>query len=107
MINKVILVGKIQEDATAKQTANDKLMTRVVVRTTDSYKKDGETKYDNEYHNCKIYGDWPIKTGLVEKLVKGVEVYVEGKLTTYQYVDAKTKQERYTTEIIIDTIRIV
>ncbi len=106
MINKVILIGKLQEDAATKATTNDKQMTKLVVRTSESYKKDGETKWQNEYHNCKLFGDWVISTGLIDRLKKDTDVYIEGKLSTYSYED-KNGQTRYMTEIIIETIRIV
>ena len=83
MINKVILIGKLQDDAATKATTNDKQMTKLVVRTSESYKKDGETKWQNEYHNCKLFGDWVVSTGLIDRLKKDVDVYVEGKLHTH------------------------
>lgn len=106
MINKVILVGKLQNDAELKQTSNGKAMTRLTVRTTESFKKDGETQYDNQYHNVKIFGDWVQSTGLIDRLIKDTEVYVEGKLSTYKY-ENKLGVEVYTTEIIVETIRIL
>lgn len=107
MINKVILVGKLQDDATSKQTTNNQHMTRFTVRTSEAFKKGGETQYDNQYHNCKVFGDWLIKANLIERLVKGAEVYVEGKLSTYQYEDPKTNQTKYVVEIIVETLRLL
>jgi single-strand DNA-binding protein len=106
MINKVILIGKLQEDAATKTTTNDKQMTKLVVRTSENYKKDGETKWQNEYHNCKLFGEWVVSTGLIDRLKKDTDVYVEGKLTSYSYED-KNGQTRYMTEIIVETLRIV
>lgn len=107
MINKVILVGKLQDDATSKQTTNNQQMTRFTVRTSEAFKKNGETVYDNQYHNCKLFGDWVIKANLLERLVKGTEVYVEGKLSTYTYEDPKTNTTKHLVEIIVETLRLL
>ena len=106
MVNKVILVGKLQYNAECKQTSNGHLATRLVVRTTESYKRDGETQYDNQYHNVKIFGDWVQSTGLLDRLNKDCEVYVEGKLSSYKYTN-KQGNEVNAIEIICETIRII
>lgn len=107
MINKVILVGKLQDDATSKQTTNNQHMTRFTVRTSESYKKDGETQYENQYHNCKVFGEWVVKANLIERLAKDAEVYVEGKLSTYTYEDPNTGMKKQLVEIIVETLRLL
>ena len=99
-INKVILVGNLGKDPEVKSFEGGAKVARFTVATTESYKDrtTGERKDVTEWHNVVC---WRNLADIAEKfLVKGKQVYVEGRLRTRSWDDNGTK--RYVTEINMD-----
>jgi single-strand DNA-binding protein len=105
MINKVILLGNIGKDPDVNYIQPDVAVAKFPLATDESFKrKDGEWENRSTWHNIVA---WRYTAQYAEKNIrKGQLVYVEGKIQTRKYED-KNGQERYITEIIANTIRIL
>ncbi len=105
MINKVILVGNIGKDPEVNYIKPDVAVAKFSLATDESFKrKDGEWEKRSTWH--KIVA-WRYTAQYVENNIrKGQLVFVEGKIQTRKYED-KNGQERYITEIVANTIRIL
>ena len=104
MINKVILVGNLGNDPEVRHLETT-VVARLSVATNENYKdKSGEWQKITEWHNVVA---WRALAENVERnYKKGMQVYVEGKLTTRKWQD-KDGNDRYTTEVVANTLRIL
>ena len=105
-VNKVIIVGNLGRDPETRYMPNGDAVTNVAVATTESWKdkNTGEKKELTEWHRVTFYRKLAEIAG--QYLKKGSQVYVEGKLQTRKWTD-KEGVERYTTEIIADTMQML
>ena len=105
-INKVIIVGNLGKDPDVDFLTNGGQVTNISVATTDR-KKDKQTgEYQDltEWHRISFFGKLAEIAG--RYLVKGSQVYVEGRLRTRKYTD-KSGIERSATEIIADQMQML
>jgi single-strand DNA-binding protein len=81
-------------------------MTNIAVATTDKWKDTptGEKKEATEWHRISAFGKLAEICG--EYLRKGSQVYIEGSLRTRKWQD-KEGQDRYTTEVRADQMRML
>ncbi len=101
-VNKVILVGNLGKDAELKRTPGGSAVTTLSLATTDVYTdRDGQRQEKTEWHRVVVWGK--TAESLSEYLVKGKQIYVEGRLQTRSW-DDKDGNKRYTTEIRSDRI---
>ena len=105
-VNKVIIVGNLGRDPETRYMPNGDAVTNVTVATTESWKdkNSGEKKELTEWHRITFYRKLAEIAG--QYLKKGSQVYVEGRLQTRKWTD-KDGVERYTTEIIADTMQML
>jgi len=105
-VNKVILVGNLGRDPETRYMPSGDAITNITVATTDTWKDkaSGEKKEATEWHRVAFFGKLAEIAG--QYLKKGSQVYVEGKLRTRKWQD-KEGQDRYTTEIIADTMQML
>lgn len=102
-VNRVILLGRLGRDPKTSD-AQGLAICRLALATTRRYKgRDGEKKEETEWHDVVVFG----KTAEVAQqyLVKGSEVYIEGRLHTRKYTD-KQGVERYATEVICESLQL-
>ncbi|MCH7746781.1 MAG: single-stranded DNA-binding protein [Acidobacteria bacterium] len=102
-VNKVILVGNLGRDAEIRRTPGGVAVTTISVATTEVWtdKSSGERKDRTEWHRVVI---WDKTAESLEKyLLKGRQVYVEGKLQTRKWQD-RDGNDKFTTEIRSDRI---
>ena len=100
-VNKVILLGRLGRDPKTSD-AQGLAICRLALATTRRYKgRDG--KEETEWHNVVVFG----KTAEVAQqyLVKGSEVYIEGRLHTRKYT-GKDGIERYATEVVCESLQL-
>lgn len=104
MINKVILVGNLGNDPEVRHLETS-VVAKLSVATNENYKdKSGEWQKITEWHNVVA---WRALAENVERnYKKGMQVYVEGKLTTRKWQD-KDGNDRYSTEVVASTMRIL
>ena len=101
-VNKVILVGNLGRDAELRYTASGAPVATVNMATTEVWNdKSGQRQERTEWHRVVLWGR--TAESLNEYLVKGKQIYVEGRLQTRQWED-KDGQKRYTTEIRGDRV---
>jgi single-strand DNA-binding protein len=105
-VNKVIIVGNLGRDPETRYMPNGEAVTNVAVATTESWKdkNTGEKKELTEWHRITFYRKLAEIAG--QYLKKGSQVYVEGRLQTRKWTD-KESVERYTTEIIADSMQML
>ena len=101
-LNKVLLIGRLGTDPEIKQMVNGKSVARFSLATSNTWKdkNTGEKKEKTEWHRVVIFNEGLVN--VVQQYVKkGAQVYIEGQLTTRKWTDAKTGQDKYSTEIIL------
>jgi len=105
-INKVILVGNLGRDPETRYMPDGGAVTNVSIATTDTWKDktSGEKKEATEWHRVVFFNRLAEIAG--EYLKKGSQVYVEGRLRTRKWQD-KEGQDKYTTEIVCDTMQML
>ena len=105
-INKVIIVGNLGRDPESRYMPSGEQVTSIAVATTDRWrdKASGEQREATEWHRVSFFGKLAEIAG--QYLKKGSQVYVEGRLRTRKYTD-REGIERYTTEIIADTMQML
>lgn len=105
-VNKVIIIGNLGRDPETRYMPNGEAVTNITVATTESWKDkaSGEKKELTEWHRITFYRKLAEIAG--QYLKKGSQVYVEGRLQTRKWTD-KDGIERYTTEIIADSMQML
>jgi len=104
-VNKAIIVGNLGKDPEVRFLPNGDAVCNFSVATTESWKdKDGKKNEKTEWHNIVLFRKLAEIAG--EYLKKGRPVYLEGRLQTRKWQD-KEGQERYTTEIVADTMQML
>lgn len=101
-INKVILIGNLGQDPEVRYMPSGGTVTNITLATSETWKdkQTGEQKERTEWHRVVFMGKLAEVAG--EYLKKGSQVYVEGKLQTRKWQD-QSGQERYTTEVLVDS----
>jgi single-strand DNA-binding protein len=104
-INKVILVGNVGKDPDVRYLDNGVVKCSFSLATSESYKnKAGEKVTNTEWHNIVI---WRELAKTAEAYVKkGMQLYIEGKISTRSYQDKDGIQRRIT-EITADTFQML
>ncbi len=102
-VNKVIIVGNLGRDAEIRRTQGGTAVSTLSLATTESWtdKSSGERQERTEWHRVVLWGK--TAESLEPYLLKGRQVYVEGKLQTRKWQD-RDGNEKYTTEIRSDRI---
>jgi len=105
-VNKVILVGNLGRDPETRYMPNGEAVTNCTLATTDTWKDktSGEKKEATEWHRVVFFRRLAEIAG--QYLKKGSQVYIEGSLKTRKWTD-KDGQERYTTEIVADSMQML
>jgi single-strand DNA-binding protein len=98
-VNKVILVGNLGKDAETKFTTSGTSVTNFSLATARRWKDQasGEWKEKTDWHRI-VY--WRAEN-VANYLLKGKQVYVEGRLETRTY-DDKDGKKVYTTEVVCE-----
>ena len=101
-VNKVILVGNLGRDAELRYTPGGAAVAKFSLATTEVWTdKSGSRQERTEWHNIDLWGKQA--ESLAEYLVKGKQVYVEGRLQTDEYND-KEGVKRKSTRVRCDRV---
>jgi single-strand DNA-binding protein len=101
-VNKVILVGNLGRDAELRYTPGGAAVAKFSIATTEMWNdKAGQRQERTEWHNIDLWGKQA--ETLSEYLVKGKQVYVEGRLQTDEYTD-KEGVKRKSTKVRCDRV---
>jgi single-strand DNA-binding protein len=106
-VNKVILVGNLGRDPEMRYTPNGLAVANITVATSESWKdkQSGESQEKTEWHKVVLFSRLAEIAG--EYLKKGSKIYLEGRLQTRKWQDKTSGQDRYTTEIIGDSLQML
>ena len=103
-VNKVILVGNLGRDAEVRFTPSGAAVANFSIATTEVWNdKSGQKQEKTEWHKVVLWGK--AAESLKDYLVKGKQIYVEGRLETRKW--EKDGVERYTTEVKADKITLL
>jgi len=101
-VNKVILVGNLGRDAELRYTPGGAAVAKFSLATTETWNdKSGQRQERTEWHTIDLWGKQA--ESLSEYLVKGKQVYVEGRLQTDEYTD-KEGNKRKSTKVRCDRV---
>jgi single-strand DNA-binding protein len=104
-VNKVILIGNLGRDAEVRFTPGGQPVASLNLATTEQWTdREGQKQEKTEWHKIVLWGKQA--ESLQQYLVKGKQIYVEGRLQTRQW-DDKEGVKRYTTEIKADRITLL
>lgn len=97
-INKVTLIGNLGADPEYKILDNGTHIANLNIATSEKWKdKEGKDKEQTEWHKVTVFGK--LAEIAADYLKRGSRVYIEGSLSTQEYVDKKDNIKRWTTTI--------
>jgi single-strand DNA-binding protein len=100
-VNKVILVGHLGKDAETKFTPSGVAKTTFSIATSRRWKdqQSGDWKEETDWHNIVLWRS----ENVANYLLKGKQIYVEGRLSTRSY-DDKDGNKKWITEVVADDV---
>ena len=97
-LNKVLLIGNLTRDPEIRYSKSGTAVANFSIATNESWRdQQGQKQERVEFHSLVAFGKQAEVLG--KYLVKGSQIYVEGKLQTRQY--EKDGQAHYATEIVV------
>lgn len=105
-LNQVQLIGNLGNDPEMRFMPDSTAVANLSIATTDRWKdkNTGEQKDKTEWHRVVFFGRQAEIAG--EYLKKGAQVYISGALRTRKWQDQQG-QDRYTTEIVGDNMKML
>lgn len=100
-VNKVILIGHLGKDAETTYTPGGVARSRFTVATNRRWKdqQSGDWKEETDWSTVVLWRG----ENVANYLLKGKQVYVEGRLRNYSY-DDKDGRKVYSTEVVADDV---
>ena len=100
-VNKVILLGNLGKDAETKFTPSGVAKTTFAIATSRRWqdKQSNEWKEETTWHNVVLWRS----ENVAQYLLKGKQVYVEGRLDHRSWEDPQG-QKKYFTEVVADDV---
>ena len=104
-VNKVILIGNLGADPEVRYTPKGTAVATFTLATNERWvTKDNEEGKRTQWHRIVAWGK--LAERCKDYLVKGKQVYVEGRLQTRSWED-QDGQKRYRTEIVANTMLLL
>ena len=105
-VNKVILVGNLGRDAEVRYTQGGTAVATLNMATTEVWndKQSGQRQERTEWHRVVVWGRQA--ETLQEYLLRGRQIYVEGRLQTREW-EGQDGQKRYTTEVVAQDVQFL
>ena len=104
-VNKVILIGNLGANPEMRFTQGGQPIANLRLATTERWTdKSGQKQEATEWHRVVLFGKTAEIAG--QYLVKGRQVYIEGRIRTRQWQDQQG-QKRYTTEIVATNMTLL
>ena len=106
-VNKVILIGNLGKDPEVRYTPTGLAVANITMATTEAWKdkQTGANQEKTEWHRIVFYSRLAEIAG--EYLRKGSKIFIEGRLQTRKWQDKTSGQDKYTTEIIADSMQML
>ncbi len=97
-LNKVMLIGNLGRDAETRHTPSGAAVTNFSIATARRIKdQSGEWRDETDWHDIVLWRG----ENVAPYLLKGTQVYVEGRLQTRSWED-QSGQKKYRTEVVVD-----
>jgi single-strand DNA-binding protein len=97
-VNKCILIGRLGKDPETRFSPSGAAVCNITIATSRKWKdKEGQPQEETEWSRVVAYDKLAEIIG--KYLVKGSQVYIEGRLKTRKWTD-KQGVDKYTTEIV-------
>ena len=104
-LNKVLLIGNLAADSELKVTQNGTPVLKFRMGCSESYTdKAGAKQQKTEWVSCVLWGK--VGESLHRYMLKGKQVFVEGRLQTTSWED-KDGTKRYKTEVNVSSITLL
>ena len=105
-VNKAIILGNLGNDPEMRYMPNGEPVANISIATSETWndKNTGEKREKTEWHRVVAYRRTAEIIGQYTR--KGSKLYVEGKLQTRKWTD-NNGVDRYTTEIIADSVQLL
>ena len=105
-VNLVIILGNLGNDPEMRYMPNGEPVANLSIATSETWidKNTGEKREKTEWHRIVAYRKTAEIIGQYTR--KGSKLYVEGKLQTRKWTD-NSGVDRYTTEIIADSVQLL
>lgn len=105
-VNKVTLIGNLGADPERRYTQSGNAVANFNVATNEHWTdKSGQAHDRTEWHRIVVFGR--LAELCSEHLVKGRQVYIEGRLQTRAWEDKVAGIKRYTTEVVARTVQFL
>jgi len=103
-LNKVLAIGNLGRDPEMRYTTSGKAVASFSIACSESWKdKEGNKQERTEWLNCSAFDKLAEICG--KYLVKGKQVYIEGRLQTDKY--EKDGQTRYSTKVVLSDMKML
>jgi single-strand DNA-binding protein len=97
-LNKVMLIGNLGRDAETRHTPSGVAVTNFSIATARRIKdQSGEWRDETDWHDIVLWRG----ENVAPYLLKGTQVYIEGRLQTRSW-DDQSGQKKYRTEVVVD-----
>src|SRR5207245_10418805 len=104
-VNKVILIGNLGANPELRYTPGGQAVANLRIATTERWTdKSGQRQQSTEWHRVVLWGKQGGVAG--QYLVKGRQVYIEGRIRTRQWQDQQG-QKRFSTEIVAQNMPLI
>ena len=105
MLNMTQIIGHLGRDPEIRYTPEGTAVANLAVATNETWKdKDGSKQERTEWHRVVLFGK--VAEIAAQFLKKGSLVYLQGRLQTRKW-QGDDGQDRYTTEIVADRMRVL
>ena len=104
-VNKVILLGNLGKDAELNYLPSGQAVSKFTLATGRRFKdKSGELQDQTEWHNIVVWGK--TAENLTQYLLKGRQVYVEGRIHSRTW-EGRDGSKHFTTDIVANDVVLV
>ncbi|TLU87696.1 MAG: single-stranded DNA-binding protein [Chlorobium sp.] len=105
-LNKVMLIGHLGNDPELRTTSSGQSVANFTLATNENFKdSNGNLQERTEWHRIITWGK--LAEICNQYLKKGRQVYIEGRLQTRSWDDAKSGEKKYTTEIVCSDMQML
>lgn len=105
-LNKVMLIGHLGNDPELRTTTSGQSVANFTLATNENFKdSNGNLQEKTEWHKIITWGK--LAEICHQYLKKGRQVYIEGRLQTRSWEDAKSGEKKYATEIVCSDMQML
>ncbi|NTW56614.1 MAG: single-stranded DNA-binding protein [Chlorobiaceae bacterium] len=105
-LNKVMLIGHLGSDPERRTTNSGQSVVNFTLATNENFKdSSGNLQERTEWHRIVVWGK--LADICSQYLKKGRQVYLEGRLQTRSWDDAKSGEKKYATEIVCTDMQML